>query len=97
MTPVSGWEVRGLRRRLNGLLSPYKIRGMGQAPGSSVQTLRLLATSFQGALFLSQMSIQTDTIELDKIYTGKSVTIIILKHPTNGTSMNCYLLWIPQK
>ena len=29
--------------------------------------------------------------------TGKSVTIMILKHPTNGMSINRYLLWIPQK
>ena len=31
------------------------------------------------------------------IYTGKSVTIRILKHPTNGISINHYLLWIYQK
>ena len=27
----------------------------------------------------------------------KSVTIIILKHPTYGMSINSYLLWIPQR
>ena len=43
------------------------------------------------------MSIYTVAIMLDNIYTGKSVTIIILKHPTNGMSRNRYLLWIPQR
>ena len=72
---------------------------MGQTLGvdSVIQALRLLATSSQGALFLPQMSIQTDTIVLGNIYTGKSVTTIILKHPTNGMSTNRYLLWIPQR
>ena len=50
----------------------------------------------QGALFLPQMSKQTDTIVLDNIYTGKSVTIIILKHLTNGMSINRYLLDTPK-
>ena len=45
-----------------------------------------------GALFLPQMSIQTDTIVLGNMYTGKSVTIMMLKHLTNGMSINLYLL-----
>ena len=44
---------------------------------SVIQAPRLLTTSSQGALFLPQMSIQTDTIVLDNKYTGKSVTILI--------------------
>ena len=62
-----------------------------------MQAPRLLTTSSQGALFVPQTSIQTHTIVLDNIYTGKSVTIIILKHPANGMSTNRYLLWIPQR
>ena len=54
--------------------------------GSVRQAPRLLTTSSPGALFLPQMSIQTDTIVLDNIHTGKSVTII-LKNPTNGMSV----------
>ena len=53
---------------------------------------RLLTTSSQGTQFLPQMSIQRDIIVLDNIYTEKSVTIIILKHSTNGMSTNGYLL-----
>ena len=34
------------------------------------------------------MSIETDTIELDNIYTGKPKTVIILKHPTNSMRRN---------
>ena len=64
---------------------------------SAIQAPRLLTTSSQSALLSPQISIQTDTIVLDNIYTGKSVTIIILKHPTNGMSTNRYLLWIPQR
>ena len=64
---------------------------------SAIQAPRLLTTSSQGALLSPQISIQTDTIVLDNIYTGKSVTIIILKHPANGMSTNRYLLWIPQR
>ena len=59
---------------------------------SVIQAQRLLTTSSQGALFLPQMSIQTGTIVLDNVDAGKSVTIMILKHPTNGMSINCYLL-----
>ena len=62
-----------------------------------IQAPRLLITSSPGTLFLPQMSIQTGTIVLDNIHTGKSVTIMIFKHPTNGMSINRYLLWIPQK
>ena len=62
---------------------------------SVIQTPRLLAPLSQDALFLPQMSIQKDTIILDNTYTEKSVTIITLKHPTNGMSINRYLLWIP--
>ena len=60
--------------------------------GSVIQAPRLLTTSSHGALFMPQMSVKTDTIVLDNIYTGKSVTIIILKHPKNGMSMNHYML-----
>ena len=112
MIPISGWEVPGLlRRRLKGLLLLYKIRvssleisrliffimGLTLGVDSVIQALSLLTTSSQGALFLLQMSIQTDTIVLDNIYTRKSVTIIILKYPTNGMSTNRYLLWIPRR
>ena len=38
------------------------------------------------------MSIQTGTNVLENIYTGKSVTIMILKHPTNGMSINGYII-----
>ena len=62
---------------------------------SVIQTPRLLTTLSQDALFLPQMSIQTDTIILDNTYTEKYVTIITMKHPTNGMSINHYLLWIP--
>ena len=72
---------------------------MGQTLGVGfvIQAPRLLTISSQDALLLSQMSIQTDTIRLDNIYTGKFVTFMILKPPTNGMTMNGYLLWIPQK
>ena len=109
MTPISGWEVLGLRQRLKGLLLLHKIRAsslaifrlilfmMEQTLGvdSVIQALRLLTTSSQGTLFLPQMSIQTDTIVLNNLYTGRSRAILILKHLTNGMSMNGYLLWIP--
>ena len=111
MTPISDWELPGLRRRLKGLLLPDTIRAssleifwliffiMGLTLGvdSVIQTPKLLTTSSQDALFLPQMSIQTDTIVLDNIYTGKSVTIIILKHLKNCMRINRYLLWIPQR
>ena len=59
-----------------------------------IQAKRLLNTSSQGGLFLTQMSIQTGTIVMDNIYTGKSVTIMILKHPTNGMNINrVTILW----
>ena len=93
-------KVPGLWRRMKSLLSLHIIRAssqeifrliffiMGQTlgVGSVRQAPRLLTTSSQGALFLPQMSIQTDTIVLDNIHTGKSVTII-LKNPTNGMSV----------
>ena len=62
---------------------------------SAIQAPRLLATSSQGALFLPQTSIQTDTIVSDNIHTGKSVTILILKHLTNGMSITrkVTILW----
>ena len=111
MTPISGWEVLGLKRRLKGLLLLHKIgassletfrliffiMGLTLDVDSAIQAPRLLTTSSQGALFLPQMSIQIDIIVLGNIYTGKSVTTIILKHPTNGMSTNRYLLWIPQR
>ena len=62
---------------------------------SVIQALRQLTTSSQGTLFLPQMSIQTDTIVLNNLYTGRSGAILILKQLTNGMSMNGYLLWIP--
>ena len=72
----------GLRQRLNDLLLPHKIKAssqeifrliflvMGLTLGvdSVIQAPRLLTTSSQGALFLPQMSIQTDAIVLDIIY-----------------------------
>ena len=64
---------------------------------SATQAPRLLTPSSQGALFLPQMSIQIDIIVLGNIYTGTSVTTMILKHPTNGMSTNRHLLWIPQR
>ena len=101
----------GLRRRLKVLLLPHKIRAslleiftliffimtLTLGVDSVIQAPRLLITSSQGALFLPQMSIQTGAIVLDNTYTGKSVTIMILKHQTNGMSINRYLLWIPPK
>ena len=36
-------------------------------------------------------------IVLGNIYTGKSVTTLILKNPTTGMSTNRYLLWITQR
>ena len=70
---------------------------MGQTlrAGSVIQAPRLSTTSTQGALFLPQMSIQT--LYTDNIYTGKSVINMVLKLPTNGMSVNPYLLWIPHK
>ena len=111
MTPIIGWEVPGLKSRLKGLLLPHKIRvfsleifrliffimGLTLFVKSVIQALRLLTTSSQGALFLSQSSIQTYTIVLGNIYTGKSVTTIILKHLISGMSTNRCLLWIPQR
>ena len=72
---------------------------MGQTLGvdSVIKAPRLLIISSQSTLFLTQMSIQIDTIVLDNIYAEKSVTVMILQQPTNGMSMNRYLLWIPQK
>ena len=55
---------------------------------SAIQAPILLTTSSQGALFLPQMSLQTDTIVLDNICAGKSVTIKILKHPAHGKGIN---------
>ena len=71
--------------------------GLTLGVDSLIQAPTLFIISSQGALFLLQMSIQTGTITLDNIYNGKSVTIMILKHPTNGMSINPCLLWIPQK
>ena len=98
-----------LRWRLKGLLSLrvrvfsleifrliFFIMGLTLGVDSVTQAPRLLTNSSQGPLFLPQMSIQRDTIALDNVYAGKYVTIIILKHPTNGMSTNRYLLWIPQ-
>ena len=71
--------------------------GLTLGVDSVIQASRLLTTSSQGALYLPQMSIQTVTIVLGNLYTGKFVTIIILKQPTNGMSINRYLLWITQR
>ena len=57
---------------------------------SAIQAPRLLTTSSQGALFLSQMSIKTGRIVLGNTYARTSVTIMILKHPENGMSINRY-------
>ena len=69
----------------------FFIMGLTLGVDSVIQAPRLLTTSSQGALFLPQMSIQTHTFVLGSIYTGKSVAIMILKHPTNGMSINRYL------
>ena len=101
----------GLQAENEGLLLLHKIRaslleifrliffkmGLTLDVDSAIQVPRLLATLFQGALFLPQMSIQIDIIVLGNIYTGTSVTTMILKHPTNGMSTNRHLLWIPQR
>ena len=101
----------GLKAELKGLLLLHKIRassreffrliffiiGLTVDVDSAIQAPRLLTTSSQGALFLPQMSIQIVIIVLGNIYTGKSVTTIILKHRTSGMSTNCCLLWIPQR
>ena len=71
--------------------------GLTLGVDSVIQAPRLLTTSSQGALFLPQMSTQTNKIVLDNVRTGKSVTIIILKHPTNDMSISRYLLWISQR
>ena len=71
--------------------------GLTLGVDSLIQTPTLFIISSQGALFLLQMSIQTGTVTLDNIYNGKSVTIMISKHPTNGMSINPCLLWIPPK
>ena len=94
----------GLSRRLKVLLLPHKIRASSQeifrliffimkltlGVDSVIQSPRILTTSSQCALFLPKMSIQTDATVLNNIYTGESVTIMILKHLTNGISI--YLL-----
>ena len=59
-----------------------------QAPGP-------LTTPSQGAQFSPQMTRQTNAIVLDNTCTGKLIAIMIIKHPTNGISMNRCLLWIP--
>ena len=46
---------------------------------------------------ISGCTILAPTILLDNIYTGKSVTILILKHPKNAITIKRYLLWLPQK
>ena len=75
----------------------FFIMGLTLGVDSVIQAPTLLTTSSQGALFLPQMSIQTDTFVLGNIYSGKSVTIMILKQPPKGMSINHYLLWIPQR
>ena len=50
-----------------------------------------------GCTILAPNEYTNKQIVLDNVYTGKSVTIIILKHPTNDMSISCYLLWIPQR
>ena len=92
MVPISG------SRQRQGVIVAAHDELLHQTLGvdSVIQAPRRLTTSSQGALFLPQMSIQRHPILLDNIYTGKSVTIMILKHPVNGTSMNRYL-WVRQK
>ena len=64
----------------------------------SLFTRKTQADIFHNRASLSVDSvIKADTIKLDNLYTGKSVTIMILKHLTNGMSINHYLLWIPQR
>ena len=100
-----------LRQRLKGLLLPHKIRassleiyrlifftmGLVLDADSEIQAPRLLTTACYSVLFLPQMGTQTYTIVLDNTYTGKSVAIMILKHLTNDTAINYYLLWIPKR
>ena len=66
----------------------FFIMGLTLDVDSAMQAPRLLTTSSQGALFLPQMSTQIDIIVLGNIYSGKSVTTITLKHPTNVMSTN---------
>ena len=88
-----------LKAKTEGVIVATQDEPLHQTLGvdSVIQAPRRLTTSSQGALFLPQMSIQRHPILLDNIYIGKSVTIMILKHPVNGTSMNRYLLWVCQK
>ena len=69
----------------------FSIIGLTLGVNSAIQAPKQLTTLSQGSLFRPQMSIQTDTIVLDNIYTGKTVTIMLLKHSTNGVSINRYL------
>ena len=64
---------------------------------SAIQAPILFTPSSQGALFLSETSIKTGTVMLGNTYTGKSVTIMTLKHPANDMSINRYLLSLPKK
>ena len=48
-----------------------------------------------GCTVLAQFEYTNRHNRVDNIYTGKSVTIMILTDPTNGISINRYLLWIP--
>ena len=50
-----------------------------------------------GCTILALMSVQKDTILIDNADPGRFVIIMILKHSTNGMSMNRSLLWVPQK
>ena len=85
----------GYKTETDGFTSPHKTRAssleifrliffsMGQTlgVGSVIQAPRLLTTSSQGALFFPQMSIQRDTVVLNNIYTGKSVTYCDIETP----------------
>ena len=78
----------GYKTETDGFTSPPKIRAssffsMGQTlgVGSVIQAPSLLTTSSQGALFFPQMSIQRDTVVLNNIYTGKSVTYCDIETP----------------
>ena len=64
---------------------------------SVMQAPRLSVTSSQRAIFLHKMSILTDTMVLDNMYTGKSVAIITLKQPTNDMTINRYLMLMHQR
>ena len=111
MTTISGWHVLGLSWRLKGFFVATQDQNLftrnfqanilhnGADPrcrlfNTSIETIDHLIS---GCTILAVMSVQKDTIVIDNTDPGKSAIIMILKHSTNGISMNRCLLWIPQK